>query len=124
MFLGIKTMRWTVEAYREEVDGGWDDIVAQEGKHLAEDDRTASGIGELIGWLKAVAAGQATPRHEPEIEQDRQRLRYRAVGGAVMIFVLKTPDTLLVLLFGKSASAHPTVAALKTAARRLHQWRP
>jgi hypothetical protein len=116
-------MAWTIHAYGEAVDEIWDDIVNREALELLDLAGTSIGCANLIGWLKAVGAGSASPLFEPHTHVDKDKLHYRADDGAIVIFSLFDKRLLLVLLFGRSASAHAKVADLNMAARRLNKWR-
>jgi len=91
---------------------------------LLDDESSKLGAAWLIGWLKAVAAGNGDPQAEPSMEAGGETLGYRVDGEAIVIFfLLAEAQTLLVLFFGKPASALPRQADLAVAAERLQQWR-
>ncbi|HXY98463.1 MAG TPA: hypothetical protein VEI03_00595 [Stellaceae bacterium] len=100
---------WIIENYREQVGGVWREIVKEEWMASIADPALGVDCASLCGWMKAVRSGAAEPTEEPAITALGQRLRYRAAGHAVMIFVLLDGPRLLILFVGRSASALPRV---------------
>lgn len=116
-------MAWAVEVYREEVDGQWSQTVEDEALALITDPSVKVDAARLVGWLKAVASGKVSPEHEADIISNGCALKYRCDGSAVIIFTLFS-QRLVVLRFGRSASAYPMTADLSLAAQRLRLWAP
>ena len=123
MFLGMVTMTWLVEAYCEEIDRTWVPVVEEEALSLIKNPETSVDAAKLVGWLQAVASGNASPAHEPSSTVGGWVCKYRCGGEAVIIFELVEPTKLLLLRFGRAASTYPVAADLALAVRRTLLWR-
>jgi hypothetical protein len=118
-------MNWSVEVYEEAGPAGTDRVVESEALRLRENPDVKLDIARLLSWLAEVQHGNGDPRREPDAPAvDGYTLKYRCVGNAVMIFALVSlPPRVIVLRFGRSASAFPTVVDCTQAVRRWQRWR-